>query len=120
MPLLTLDQVKGHLRVGFDDDDAEITIYRDASENAVVEYLDRPVYLTAEEIPAVDAEGYDAYAMVLTPAITGAILLLIGDFYEHREADPKLDGNAVLPRAVRSLLAPWRVWRTSCPAQEVI
>ena len=108
MALVDFELVKKHLRVLHDDDDTEIAAYQAAAENIAVEYLDRPVYASVEEIPS----GADAYAMVITPAITAAILLLIGDFYENREADPKLDGDAVLPRPVRALLAPWRVWRT--------
>jgi len=30
---------------------------------------------------------------------------------ENREPDMKAEGNAVLPRHVRALLAPYRVWR---------
>jgi hypothetical protein len=53
----------------------------------------------------------DEYAIEIEPPITAAILLLIGDLYANREPDYKLVGDAVLPRAVRALLAPYRVWR---------
>ena len=93
MALVTLTLAKKHLRVFHDDDDTEIEAYLAAAETIVEEYVDRAVYGS------------------VTPAITAAILLLLGDLYENREADPESKGDAVLPRAVRALLAPYRVWR---------
>lgn len=90
--LLPLELVKKHLSIDFDDDDEIIAAYQLAAETIITEYLgglpegDRP------------------------PTITTAVLLLVGDLYEHREADPKIGGDAVLPRAVRALLAPLRRW----------
>ncbi len=107
MALVDLDLVKRHLRVHHDDEDAEIGVYRDAAEIIAVEYLDREV-VAAGETPSVE-DG-----IVVTPAITAAILLLVGDMYEVREPDQKQEG-AMLPRAVRALLAPYRVWRTYDP-----
>ncbi len=104
MALVDLDLVKRHLRIFHDDEDAEVGIYRDAAETIVVEYLDREV-VAAGETPATE-DG-----IVVTPAIVAAILLLVGDMYEVREPDQKQEG-AMLPRAVRALLAPYRVWRT--------
>ena len=111
MPLLELPLVKKHLRVFHDDEDAEIAIYQEAAETIVVSYLDR-VVLAAGPLPEPEDEDYDATAMVLNSSITAAILLMVGDLYEVREPDPKFnDGDAVLPKSVRMLLAPWRVWR---------
>ena len=107
MPLVSLEVVKRHLRVLHDDDDAQIELYTAAAESIVVEYVDRAVLAVDATLPT-----DDALAMNTTPAIAAAILLLVGDLYENREADPDATGNAVLPKAVRALLAPWRVWRT--------
>lgn len=112
MALLTLDIVKRHLRVFHSDDDAEIGVYQAAAESIVVEYLDRVVEPEGTTLPGEGDPGYDQTAIVITPAITAAILLMVGDLYENREADVEQDGDAVLPRPVRALLAPWRVWRT--------
>lgn len=112
MPLLELPLVKKHLRVMHDDEDAEIAIYQEAAETIVVAYLDRVVLATGP-LPVEGEEGYDETAIVLNSSITAAILLMTGDLYEVREPDPKFnDGDAVLPKSVRMLLAPWRVWRT--------
>ena len=107
MPLVSLEVAKRHLRIFFDDDDAQIELYVAAAESIIAEYLDRVVLPTGEALPE-----DDVHAMNITPAITAAILLLVGDLYENREADPDATGDAVLPKAARALLAPWRVWRT--------
>lgn len=107
MPLVDFGLVKKHLRVFHDDDDDTIAAYQAAAENIVGEYLDREV-VAAGETPTVE-DG-----IAVTPAITAAILLLVGDMYEVREPDQKQEG-AMLPRAVRALLAPYRVWRTYDP-----
>lgn len=106
MPLLDTALVKKHLRVDWADDDEVIAVYQAAAEDIVLEYIDRPIYDAGDSpIPT------DAYAIELQPSITAAILLLIGEMYDNREPDRRYFG-AMLPRAVRSLLAPWRVWRT--------
>lgn len=105
MAIVDLETVKKHLRVFHSDEDAEIGLYRDAAESIIAEYLDREVVAAGETPTTTDG-------IVVTPAIVSAILLLTGDLYEVREPDPKATGDAVLPRAVRMLLAPWRVWRT--------
>lgn len=106
MPLVSLAAAKSHLRILHEDEDSQIELYTAAAESIVSEYLDRVVLPTGETLPE-----DDVYAMNITPAITAAVLLLVGDLYENREADPDATGNAVLPKAVRALLAPWRVWR---------
>ncbi len=105
MPIVDLETVKKHLRVFHPDEDAEIGIYRDAAESIITEYLDR-------EVVAVGATPTADDGIAASASIVSAILLVTGDLYEVREPDPKATGDAVLPRAVRMLLAPWRVWRT--------
>jgi hypothetical protein len=106
MPLVDLALAKRHLRVLHDDEDAEIELYTSAAENIVVEYLDRVVLPVGETLPSDDPTS-----MHVTTAITAAILLMLGDLYENREADRQQKSDAVMPPAVRALLAPWRVWR---------
>ncbi|WP_113341754.1 head-tail connector protein [Brucella intermedia] len=105
MALVELELLKKHLRVFHDDEDAELDVYLAAAETIVVEYVDREIVATGAP-PATD-DG-----IVVTPPITAAILLVAADLYENREPDMKAQGNAVLPRHVRALLAPYRVWRT--------
>ncbi|NTA48151.1 phage gp6-like head-tail connector protein [Agrobacterium tumefaciens] len=105
MAIVDLETVKKHLRVFHEDEDTEIGLYRDAAESIVTQHLDREVVAAGETPTAADG-------IAATPAIVSAILLVTGDLYEVREPDPNAAGDAVLPRAVRMLLAPWRVWRT--------
>lgn len=114
MPLLDLELVKAHLRVDDSDSDVLIAAYQAAAESSVAQYLDRDIYASGDSpVPT------DEFAIELQPAMIAAILLLIGDMYADREtedsdfqrrATPGQD--AVFPRQVRALLAPYRVWRT--------
>ena len=110
MPLIDLELLKKHLRVFHDDEDAELEVYLAAAETIVVEYVDREIVATGATPTLPDG-------IIVTPPITAAILLVAADLYEHREPDMKAEGNAVLPRHVRALLAPYRVWRT-LPVEE--
>jgi hypothetical protein len=113
MALVTLTLAKKHLRVLHDDDDAEIEAYLAAAETIVTEYLDRAVYgSTDDSPPGAPPSDDDGTAIEISPAITAAVLLMLGDLYENREADSQDTSSAMLPRAVRALLAPYRVWRT--------
>lgn len=104
MALVELSLLKKHLRIFHDDEDAELSIYLTAAETIVVEHIDREVVATGEPTAA---DG-----IVITSPIVAAILLVAADLYENREPDMKASGDAVLPRHVRALLAPYRVWRT--------
>lgn len=112
MALVSLTLAKKHLRVFHDDDDAEIEAYLAAAEDVVTKYIDRAVYASADDSPpGAPPSGDDGTAIEISPAITAAVLLLLGDLYETREADAHDTSSAMLPRAVRALLAPYRVWR---------
>lgn len=114
MALVTLTLAKKHLRVLHDDDDSEIEAYLAAAEDVVTKYIDRAVYAPADDSPpGAPPSGDDGTAIEISPSITAAILLLLGDLYENREVDSQDTSSAMLPRAVRALLAPYRVWRTT-------
>jgi hypothetical protein len=110
MALVEIDLLEKHLRVFHDDEDAELEVYLAAAETIVVEYVDR-------EIVGAGATPTLPDGIVVTPPITAAILLVAADLYENREPDMKAEDNAVLPRHVRALLAPYRGWRT-LPVEE--
>lgn len=100
--------VKKHVHADdFSDDDAVLTAYHEAAENIVSEYVDRIIFEDGGSAPS----GDDGTAMEVTPAVTAAVLLLVGDMYLGRESNAWGADQATLPKTVRALLAPYRVWR---------
>ena len=93
--ILTLAEVKAHLRVGSDaTEDALITTYITAAREYVEGYQNR-VFLSSDE--AVEAE-------TMTGVEKAACLLLIGHWYEHREAVVFGSAPSEVPFAVKALL----------------
>ena len=93
--ILTLAEVKTHLRVGSDNsEDALITTYITAAREYVEGYQNR-VYLSSDE--EVEAE-------TMTGIEKAACLLLIGHWYEHREAVVFGSAPSDVPFAVKALL----------------
>ena len=74
MSITTLSEAKAHLRVLDNDEDTLIQSYIDAAEAHVANYLERSLDPWTEE-------GGTA-----PQNVRQAILLVIGDFYENREA----------------------------------
>lgn len=93
MAVVTLAEVKAHLRVIHDSDDSLIDLYIAAAEQQAADFLHRSV-------PWVDDEGVP----VEVPApIKAAVLLIVGGLYEGAE------GAGALSSAVQSLLWPYRM-----------
>lgn len=85
--MLTLEEVKAHLRYDSDDNDAALQIMLDAAEQAIKTHCD----------PNQDLN---------TAAIKQAALLLIGYWDANRNAE---QGNEwYLPQPVLALLTPYR------------
>ena len=93
--ILTLAEVKTHLRVGSDaTEDALITTYITAAREYVEGYQNR-VFLSSDE--AVGAE-------TMTGIEKAACLLLIGHWYENRQAVVLGTPPSEVPFAVKALL----------------
>ena len=93
--ILTLAEVKTHLRVGSDaTEDALITTYITAAREYVEGYQNR-VYLSSDE--EVEAE-------TMTGIEKAACLLLIGHWYENRQAVVLGTPPSEVPFAVKALL----------------
>lgn len=110
MGLIALPQLKQHLRVDHDSEDALIQMYADAAEQAVLGHIQRRVYPEEVLLPLPDAPDYDEFHMHVTAAIRTAIMMLVAQMYDDRDAETP-QGDAVLPQPVRMLLAQYRVWR---------
>lgn len=120
MMLVSLEEAKRHLRVDFDDEDADITLRVHAASGAVINYLHT---LRRAYAPMLDADGnpmYDAAgdpvpeldgqdAPVVAFVVRAAVLLMLGHLYRDRDENP---GNAYqmgyLPAPITALLYPLR------------
>jgi hypothetical protein len=89
---VSLDEAKRHLRVDYDDDDSDISIKLLAAEEAVSDYIGRP-------IPWLDGNGVEVPAPA---AIRAATLLYLGDLFSNRlgVTEARLSDN---PTALRLL-----------------
>ena len=108
MNLVTIEQVRAHCRAEAEDD-AILTIYADAAEEAAQNFLNRRVYATPEAMAAAildDTAGCDP--MVVTPAVTAAVLLATGHMYRNRESVTDAPARN-LPQGFHDLLWPHRV-----------
>jgi hypothetical protein len=108
MALVTEQQARAHLR---EADDADVSIPLGAAEEQALEFLNRAVYETPEQMAAAVLDGSAGlYPMVCNKSIQAAILLTVGHLWANRE-------NAVvgptaaaveLPFGAQSLLWPFR------------
>lgn len=91
MPIVTLDDVKHHLRYDDDANDANLTMYIAAAESAIKRYI-------TEEIPT------DIPAEIKT-----AVLMMVGYFDDNRSPDKDtLTNGNYLPQPVTSLIYSYR------------
>ena len=92
MSIVTLEQVKEHLRYDDTSNDVALTGYIAAAESAVLNYI-------------TDTFADDAYP----DGIKHAVLILVGYFDQYRNAEAETPLNGVyLPLPVQSLLYPYR------------
>jgi uncharacterized phage protein (predicted DNA packaging) len=93
--MLTIDDLKKHLNIDHNEDDAYIADLISVAEDAVETYLNRPIS------EFVDTEGK------LKPAIRHACRLLVGTYYANRES-VVYSTPSELPDGVIALLLPLR------------
>lgn len=98
--MLTLEDLKKHLNIDHDEDDAYIEELISVAEDAVSTYVNRPL---AE---LVDDKGK------LKPAVRHACRLLVGTWYANRES-VVFSAPSELPDGVVALLLPLRRFVTS-------
>jgi|SRR5690554_2286595 len=99
--ILTLEEMKTHLRLSLDPD-SEIDPQLEDLEAAAVDYASQ--YL-GRPLPWLDDDGLP---VVVPPSVRAALLLIIGDLYEHREG--QIVGETIVDNpAVERLLHFYRV-----------
>lgn len=93
--ILTVEDLKKHLNIDHDEDDAYIEELIAVAEDAVESYLNKPIS------ECIDAKGQ------LRPSIRHAARLLIGSWYANRES-VVFSTPSELPDGVVALLLPLR------------
>lgn len=89
--MVTLETAKAHLRVSHDAEDVLIQQYIDAA----ISYVNQECGIDISQLSTIP------------PGITQAVLLLLADYYEHREAH--IVKNFGVNAAVENLLSVYRV-----------
>ncbi|AZV00396.1 head-tail connector [Paracoccus phage vB_PthS_Pthi1] len=108
--IVPLADLKVHLRVDHDAEDWLITNIGLAAELRVRNWIGRPIYAAAEDLPPATDPRYNRYQMVAGEAIIVAIMQLADRMYQQRSGEGDSQGDAVPPRTVRDLLSGYRVF----------
>jgi hypothetical protein len=111
--ILSLADLKAHLRVDDDNEDVILGVYAEAAEVMLANWIGRPFYAQASDLPVLGSPGYDQYQMVADPAILAAVLMLVDRMYNFRDGDGAEGANAVPPLVVQALVSGHRVFRPS-------
>ncbi|RJE87964.1 head-tail connector protein [Paracoccus onubensis] len=111
--IVSLADLKSHLRVGGDDFDADIQSYADAAEARVRNWIGRAVYAVGDPLPDTDSPDYDPYQMVADGAIIVAIKMLVFHMFWNRGGNDGTQNDAVPPQGVRDLLSGYRIFYRS-------
>jgi len=88
--MIRLPHAKQHIRVDHNDDDP---------------YIGKCIAAASEWLVAI---GVDKNIDPVPAPIKHAALLMVGHFYENREAVPDFRAATVLPLGVEALVAPYR------------
>jgi len=108
MPFVSLEQVKGHLRILGDDENRELELYRNAAEHAAMQFIGRNVYDNAADLPQASEVETAPEPLLANDDIRAAVLLTVGYLYRNRE-DTLTAVSAPLAMGSRWLLLPYRI-----------
>lgn len=95
---VSLDDLKQHLNLDGDADDALLTSKIAAAEAYVDAFLD------------VKLDEYEADSLPVPAPIIAAIMMVAAHLYENREATLVGVNGQILPLGVHELLSPYRRW----------
>jgi len=111
--LVSLQQASDHLRRDTNDDDADLNLKILIASTAILNYLKEVDFLDSSGGVETDLNGDP---IGVPAAIQGAVLLMVGVFYDDRSSQSYIDNSGSiarledmsLPRAVHFLLDPFR------------
>lgn len=107
--MVSLDRAKQHLRVDHDAEDELIQAYLESSVAYVEQYCDRQI---VDPAPAEDEQPIDPNTqMLVTKDVEQAMLLLVGHWFNNREAVVIGTISTAVPLAVESLLWQRKAFR---------
>ncbi|WP_261666895.1 head-tail connector protein [Erwinia mallotivora] len=106
--IISPETVREHCRIDPDDttEDSILTIYTGAATRHIEKWTRRKLY----ETNADPGFAEDENSLLLDDDIRLVILLLVGHWYENREASVSGVTVSTLPLAVESLLQPYRIY----------
>lgn len=108
--IVGLDEMKAHLRIDHDDEDATVSAVSLAAEAQVRNWIGRQIYARSTDMPGPERPGYDPHQMVADEAIGVAIKQLGELMYTDRGGSGGSEDDAVPPRSIRALLSGYRVF----------
>jgi hypothetical protein len=107
--------IKDHCRIDSPSDDTLLRQYENAAIHYALNYTDRKsLHIPKVLLPdspqeeTAPTDTVDDNALVLNEAVTQAMLLLIGHWYENRTAVVVGQSVAAIPFAVKALLQPYK------------
>lgn len=107
--MVSLDRVKQHLRVDHDEENELIQAYLESALSYVEQYCDRQII---DPAPAEGEEPIDPNTqMLVTKDVEQAMLLLVGHWFNNREAVVIGTISSAVPLAVESLLWQRKAFR---------
>ncbi len=115
MMLVPVDVAMRHCKLELDDTDLQaelplFSLYLGAAEQSAIDYLNRFVFATQEEMDAAVATGTAGRnPMLVNDAIRAAILLTVGHLYANREDVIVGVAAEEIPIGARHLLRPHRL-----------
>lgn len=100
MAFPTIDEIKQHCRIDFDDEDTLLAIYLSASISKAENFINR---VLKERLDDIENET----DLLVTQDIKLALLLIIGHWYANRE-DTSVGEFKSIPMGFKALLEPYR------------
>lgn len=109
MPIITVPMARDHLRDP-DDGDQHIQMLIGAAEESVMQYLNRRVYGSDDELASAVAAGSAGdHPMVANDLVRAACLLIVGHLYANREAVVTGTIATRMPIGPFELITPYRI-----------